>query len=175
MLLQSRFLSFSWPQFHMLSLVSLSKSLTDHFLLLVVGFYGQLQTFCPPHYADTQKDVQHSVSCNVVPPFEDCLVPTSAGQSGLGIFHRTFSAHSGITGKWQLGMLWMVVYSLWTLTDLLELCMCLRPVMTGLTLHKEKMFFRPLWSSWPWDPITMGHSNIWPLCRLHIVEGLSGY
>ncbi|NXV24339.1 GLIS3 protein, partial [Cepphus grylle] len=62
--------------------------------LHIQGFYGQLQTFCPPHYADTQKNIQ---SCNMVPPFEDCLVPTSAGQAGLGIFHRTFSAHSGIT------------------------------------------------------------------------------
>ncbi|XP_075582244.1 zinc finger protein GLIS3 isoform X2 [Pelecanus crispus] len=62
----------------------------------IQGFYGQLQTFCPPHYGDTQKNVQHGVSCNMVPPFEDCLVPTSAGQAGLGIFHRTFSAHSGI-------------------------------------------------------------------------------
>ncbi|NWR76950.1 GLIS3 protein, partial [Centropus unirufus] len=53
----------------------------------IQGFYGQLQTFCPPHYADTQKNVQHGVSCNMVPPFEDCLVSTSAGQSGLGIFH----------------------------------------------------------------------------------------
>ncbi|KAF1406870.1 Zinc finger protein GLIS3, partial [Spheniscus humboldti] len=65
--------------------------------LHIQGFYGQLQTFCPPHYADTQKNIQHGVSCNMVPPFEDCLVPTSAGQAGLGIFHRTFSAHSGIT------------------------------------------------------------------------------
>ncbi|KAM6035637.1 zinc finger protein GLIS3 isoform 2-T2 [Theristicus caerulescens] len=65
--------------------------------LHIQGFYGQLQTFCPPHYADTQKNVQHGVSCNMVPPFEDCLVPTSAGQAGFGIFHRTFSAHSGIT------------------------------------------------------------------------------
>ncbi|NXJ82380.1 GLIS3 protein, partial [Trogon melanurus] len=64
--------------------------------LHIEGFYGQLQTFCPPHYADTQKNIQHGVACNVVPPFEDCLVPTSAGQAGLGIFHRTFSAHSGI-------------------------------------------------------------------------------
>ncbi|NWW42713.1 GLIS3 protein, partial [Pedionomus torquatus] len=65
--------------------------------LHIQGFYGQLQTFCPPHYTDTQKNVQHGVSCNMVPPFEDCLVPTSAGQPGLGIFHRTFSTHSGIT------------------------------------------------------------------------------
>ncbi|XP_026722617.1 zinc finger protein GLIS3 [Athene cunicularia] len=65
--------------------------------LHIQGFYGQLQTFCPPHYADTQKDIQQSVSCNTVPPFEDCLVPTSVGQAGLGIFHQNFSAHSGIT------------------------------------------------------------------------------
>ncbi|NXE26731.1 GLIS3 protein, partial [Ardeotis kori] len=65
--------------------------------LHIQGFYGQLQTFCPPHYADTQKNIQHGVSCNMVPPFEDCLVPTSASQAELGIFHRTFSAHSGIT------------------------------------------------------------------------------
>ncbi|KAK2512219.1 hypothetical protein Q9233_016491 [Columba guinea] len=61
------------------------------------GFYGQLQTFCPPHYADTQKNVQHGTSCNMVPSFEDSLVPTSVGQAGIGIFHRTFSAHSGVT------------------------------------------------------------------------------
>ncbi|KAM7076312.1 zinc finger protein GLIS3 isoform 2-T3 [Ciconia maguari] len=65
--------------------------------LHIQGFYGQLQTFCPPHYADTQKNTQHGLSCNMVPPFEECLVPTSAGQAGLGIFPRTFSAHSGIT------------------------------------------------------------------------------
>lgn len=79
------------------------KLFIDHFLLHVLGFYGQLQTFCPPHYPDTQKNVQHNVSCSMVPPFEDCLLPTSVGQAGLGVFHRTFSAHSGITGKCQLG------------------------------------------------------------------------
>ncbi|NWV13796.1 GLIS3 protein, partial [Ptilonorhynchus violaceus] len=62
----------------------------------IQGFYGQLQTFCPPHYANTQKNIQDSVSYDMVPPFEDCLAPTSAGQAGLGIFHRTFSGHSGI-------------------------------------------------------------------------------
>ncbi|NWV28396.1 GLIS3 protein, partial [Origma solitaria] len=62
----------------------------------IQGFYGQLQTFCPPHFADTQKNVQDSVSCNMVPPAEDCLAPTSASQAGLGIFHRSFSGHSGI-------------------------------------------------------------------------------
>ncbi|NXC28861.1 GLIS3 protein, partial [Campylorhamphus procurvoides] len=65
--------------------------------LHIQGFYGQLQTFCPPHYADIQKNIQHGVSCNVVPPLEDCLAPTSAGQPGLGIFHQAFSGHSGIT------------------------------------------------------------------------------
>lgn len=109
----------------MLYRVSLRGTFTDHCLLLVAGFYGQLQTFCPPHYADTQKNVQHGVPCNTVPSFEDCLVPTSAGQAGLGIFHRTFSAHSGITGKWQLGALRTAVYSVWTLTDLPEPCVWL--------------------------------------------------
>lgn len=63
----------------------------------VQGFYGQLQTFCPPHYNDTQRNMQHSNSYNMVPPFEDCLVPTSVGQAGFDVFHRAFSAHSGIT------------------------------------------------------------------------------
>ncbi|NXX82929.1 GLIS3 protein, partial [Urocolius indicus] len=65
--------------------------------LHIQGFCGQLQTFCPPHYADTQKNVQHGISHNMVPSFEDCLVPTSMGQAGLGIFHHTFSSHAGIT------------------------------------------------------------------------------
>ncbi|XP_064032683.1 zinc finger protein GLIS3 [Pogoniulus pusillus] len=65
--------------------------------LHIQGVYGQLQSFCPPHHADTQKNLQHGVPCSMVPPFEDCLIPTSAGQAGLGIFHRTFSAHSGVT------------------------------------------------------------------------------
>ncbi|XP_040434795.1 zinc finger protein GLIS3 [Falco naumanni] len=64
--------------------------------LHIPGF-GQLQTFNPPHYADTQKNMQHGDSCNMVPPFEDCLVPTSGDQAELGIFHRTISAHSGVT------------------------------------------------------------------------------
>ncbi|XP_068857756.1 zinc finger protein GLIS3 isoform X3 [Aphelocoma coerulescens] len=64
--------------------------------LHIQGFYGQLQTFCPPHYADTQKNIQDSVSCSMVPPVEDCLAPTSVGQAGLGIFHQSFSGHSGI-------------------------------------------------------------------------------
>ncbi|NXI94100.1 GLIS3 protein, partial [Psophia crepitans] len=65
--------------------------------LHIQGFYGQLQTLCPPHYTDTQKNVQHGVSCNMDLPFENSLVHTSAGQAGLGIFHRTFSGHSGVT------------------------------------------------------------------------------
>ncbi|XP_077201041.1 zinc finger protein GLIS3 isoform X2 [Paroedura picta] len=64
----------------------------------IQGVYGQLQTFCSPHYADNQRSVQHGGTCNMVPPFEDCLVPTSMGQSGFDVFHRAFSAHSGITG-----------------------------------------------------------------------------
>ncbi|XP_029423489.1 zinc finger protein GLIS3 isoform X2 [Nannospalax galili] len=63
----------------------------------VHGFYGQLQTFCPPHYPDSQRTVPPSSSCSVVPSFEDCLVPTSMGQAGFDVFHRAFSTHSGIT------------------------------------------------------------------------------
>uniref|UniRef100_A0A8B9GEY7 GLIS family zinc finger 3 n=1 Tax=Amazona collaria TaxID=241587 RepID=A0A8B9GEY7_9PSIT len=61
------------------------------------GLYGQLQTLCPPHYADTQKNVQDRVSSSMVPPFEDCLVPTPVDQAELSTFHQTFSTHSGIT------------------------------------------------------------------------------
>ncbi|XP_019373177.1 PREDICTED: zinc finger protein GLIS3 [Gavialis gangeticus] len=63
----------------------------------IQGFYGQLQTFCPPHYTETQRNMQHGVSCNTIPTFDDCLVPSSMGQAGLDVFHRAFSAHSGIT------------------------------------------------------------------------------
>ncbi|XP_054843114.1 zinc finger protein GLIS3 [Eublepharis macularius] len=63
----------------------------------IQGVYGQLQTFCSPHYADNQRSVQHGSTCNMVPPFEDCFVPTSMGQSSFDVFHRAFSAHSGIT------------------------------------------------------------------------------
>ncbi|XP_052043669.1 zinc finger protein GLIS3 isoform X2 [Apodemus sylvaticus] len=63
----------------------------------VHGFYGQLQTFCPPHYPDSQRTVPPSSSCSMVPSFEDCLVPTSMGQAGFDVFHRAFSTHSGIT------------------------------------------------------------------------------
>ncbi|XP_014735511.1 PREDICTED: zinc finger protein GLIS3 isoform X2 [Sturnus vulgaris] len=63
--------------------------------LHIQGFCGQLQTFCPPHYADTQKNIQDTVSCDMAPPV-DCSALTSAGQAGLGIFHRSFSDHSGI-------------------------------------------------------------------------------
>lgn len=63
----------------------------------VHGFYGQLQTFCPPHYSDSQRTGPPVSSCSVVPSFEDCLVPTSMGQAGFDVFHRAFSTHSGIT------------------------------------------------------------------------------
>ncbi|KAM5328904.1 zinc finger protein GLIS3 isoform 3-T3 [Glossophaga mutica] len=63
----------------------------------VHGFYGQLQTFCPPHYSDSQRTMPPSSSCSVVPSFEDYLVPTSMGQAGFDVFHRAFSTHSGIT------------------------------------------------------------------------------
>ncbi|VFV39257.1 zinc finger protein glis3-like [Lynx pardinus] len=62
----------------------------------VHGFYGQLQTFCPPQYPDPQRAVLPSSSCSVVPSFEDCLAPTPMGQAGFDVFHRAFSAHSGI-------------------------------------------------------------------------------
>uniref|UniRef100_A0ABI7X6G8 C2H2-type domain-containing protein n=1 Tax=Felis catus TaxID=9685 RepID=A0ABI7X6G8_FELCA len=64
----------------------------------VHGFYGQLQTFCPPQYPDPQRAVLPSSSCSVVPSFEDCLAPTPMGQAGFDVFHRAFSAHSGIAG-----------------------------------------------------------------------------
>ncbi|NXN79338.1 GLIS3 protein, partial [Bombycilla garrulus] len=63
--------------------------------LHIQGFYGQLQTFCPLHYSDTQ-NIQDSVSCNGSPV--DCSAFTSPGQAGLGIFHQSFSDHSGIKG-----------------------------------------------------------------------------
>ncbi|KAM6468353.1 zinc finger protein GLIS3 isoform 1-T2 [Liasis olivaceus] len=63
----------------------------------IQGVYGQLQTFCSPHYTDNQRNIQHIGTCNMVPPFEDCLVPTSMGQAGFDVFHKAFSAHSGIT------------------------------------------------------------------------------
>ncbi|XP_055284270.1 zinc finger protein GLIS3 isoform X2 [Moschus berezovskii] len=63
----------------------------------VHGFYGQLQTFCPPNYPDSQRTMPPSSSCSVMPSFEDCLVPTSMGQAGFDVFHRAFSTHSGIT------------------------------------------------------------------------------
>ncbi|NXB73697.1 GLIS3 protein, partial [Donacobius atricapilla] len=59
------------------------------------GFCAQLQTFCPPHCADTQKNIQDSVSCGMVPSV-DCSALTSADQAGLGLFHQDFSDRSGI-------------------------------------------------------------------------------
>ncbi|XP_044121909.1 zinc finger protein GLIS3 isoform X1 [Neovison vison] len=62
----------------------------------VHGFYGQLQTFCPPQYPDSQRTVLPSSPCGGAPSFEDCLAPTPMGQAGFDVFHRAFSAHSGI-------------------------------------------------------------------------------
>lgn len=69
-----------------------------HCLACISGFYGQLQTFCPPQYPDSQRTVLPSSSCGAVPSFEDCLAPTPMGQAGFDVFHRAFSAHSGIAG-----------------------------------------------------------------------------
>ncbi|RXM96105.1 Zinc finger protein GLIS3 [Acipenser ruthenus] len=65
----------------------------------VQGFYGQLQTFYPPSYSEAPRTIQHQGSRHMmpVPPFEDCLFPTSMDQAGLDVFHRALSAHSGIT------------------------------------------------------------------------------
>lgn len=73
-------------------------SAVDHCHVCISGFYGQLQTFCPPQYPDPQRAVLPSSSCSVVPSFEDCLAPTPMGQAGFDVFHRAFSAHSGIAG-----------------------------------------------------------------------------
>lgn len=82
---------------------SVTINQSDIFMsFLFLGVYGQLQTFCSPHYADNQRNIQHSSACSMVPPFEDCIVPTSMGQAGFDIFHRAFSAHSGITGNRDL-------------------------------------------------------------------------
>lgn len=37
-----------------------------------------------------------SSPCGGAPSFEDCLAPTPMGQAGFDVFHRAFSAHSGI-------------------------------------------------------------------------------
>lgn len=65
--------------------------------LHVQGFYGQLQTFCPPHYNDPQRNLQHGNACNMVPPFEDCLPLGYGNKTDFDVFHRAFTAHSGIT------------------------------------------------------------------------------
>ncbi|KAF0882609.1 GLIS3 protein, partial [Crocuta crocuta] len=62
----------------------------------VHGFYGQLQTFCPPQYPDSQRATLPNSSCGMAPSFEDCLAPSPMGQAGFDVFHRAFSAHSGI-------------------------------------------------------------------------------
>ncbi|KAG9486737.1 hypothetical protein GDO78_006883 [Eleutherodactylus coqui] len=63
----------------------------------VQGFYGQLQTFCPPNYNDPQRNMQHGNACNMVPPFEDCLPHGCGNKTDFDVFHRAFASHSGIT------------------------------------------------------------------------------
>ncbi|XP_073398717.1 zinc finger protein GLIS3 [Dendrobates tinctorius] len=65
--------------------------------LHVQGFYGQLQTFCPPHYNDHQRNMQHGNECNMVPPFEDCMPHGCGNKTDFDVFHRAFTSHSGIT------------------------------------------------------------------------------
>ncbi|KAM4809334.1 zinc finger protein GLIS3 [Rhinophrynus dorsalis] len=65
--------------------------------LHVQGFYGQLQTFCPPHYSDPQRNMQHGSTCNMGPPFEDCLSHGCGNKAEFDAFHRAFTSHSGIT------------------------------------------------------------------------------
>ncbi|KAG8455195.1 hypothetical protein GDO86_001405 [Hymenochirus boettgeri] len=65
--------------------------------LHVQGFYGQLQTFCPPHYSDTQRNMQHGSTSNMAPPFEDCFAHACGNKTEFDAFHRAFNSHSGIT------------------------------------------------------------------------------
>ncbi|KAG8595625.1 hypothetical protein GDO81_001579 [Engystomops pustulosus] len=65
--------------------------------LHVQGFYGQLQTFCPPHYNDPQRNMQHGNTCSMVPPFEDCVPHSCGNKTDFDVFHRAFTSHSGIT------------------------------------------------------------------------------
>ncbi|XP_075047439.1 zinc finger protein GLIS3 isoform X1 [Mixophyes fleayi] len=61
--------------------------------LHVQGFYGQLQTFFPPHYSDPQRNMQHGNTCSMVPSFEDGC----GNKTDFDAFHRAFTSHSGIT------------------------------------------------------------------------------
>uniref|UniRef100_A0A8C5LR53 GLIS family zinc finger 3 n=1 Tax=Leptobrachium leishanense TaxID=445787 RepID=A0A8C5LR53_9ANUR len=65
--------------------------------LHVQGFYGQLQTFCPQHYSEPQRNMHHGSACNMPPPFEDCLPQACGNKPDFDAFHRAFTAHSGIT------------------------------------------------------------------------------
>ncbi|XP_053322149.1 zinc finger protein GLIS3 [Spea bombifrons] len=76
---------------------SIANSSVQPNSLHVQGFYGQLQTFCPPHYNDPQRNMHHSSACNMVPPFEDCLVQACGNKTDFDAFHRAFNSHSGIT------------------------------------------------------------------------------
>ncbi|XP_043917014.1 zinc finger protein GLIS3 [Protopterus annectens] len=64
----------------------------------VHGFYGQLHTLYPPYHTDTQHGMPQGISRNMMslPPIEDGVIPSSTGQTGFDVFHRAFSAHSGI-------------------------------------------------------------------------------
>ncbi|XP_043574604.1 zinc finger protein GLIS3-like isoform X3 [Chiloscyllium plagiosum] len=59
----------------------------------VQGYYGQLQTFYPPQYSETSRNIGQASPRNMVPSFEDCLLPTTVGQAGFDAFHRALSAH----------------------------------------------------------------------------------
>ncbi|XP_072260315.1 zinc finger protein GLIS3 [Pyxicephalus adspersus] len=64
--------------------------------LYVQGFYGQLQTFCPPQFNDPQRNMQHSSACSMVPPFEECLPHNGGNKTDFDAFHRAFTSQSGI-------------------------------------------------------------------------------
>ncbi|XP_042188910.1 zinc finger protein GLIS3 [Callorhinchus milii] len=59
----------------------------------IQGYYGQLQTFYPPHYSESSRSMRQASPRNMMPPFEDCLCPTTVGQAGFDAFHRALSAH----------------------------------------------------------------------------------
>ncbi|XP_053558520.1 zinc finger protein GLIS3 [Bombina bombina] len=63
--------------------------------LHVQGFYGQLQTFCPPPYSDAPRNMQMGSACNMAPSFEDCLSHGCGNKTEFDAFHKAFT--SGIT------------------------------------------------------------------------------
>ncbi|KAM9331135.1 zinc finger protein GLIS3 [Gastrophryne carolinensis] len=72
------------------------NSSLQHNDLHVHGFYGQLQTFCPPHSSDPQRSMQPASMCNMGPLFEDCLPHSCGNKPDFDAFHRAFTSHSGI-------------------------------------------------------------------------------